>query len=147
VTVDARTLEARRFLRQLEIANGMVAAVALVITHLAMGPGPLLTGVLVGGLVCAVNLRAMIWLGMRVILARQHSRGFYGMLFALKLGLLGAMVWAALSLLAITAVGFMIGFSSILPALLAMTLKRALEPATPHPHAPLPPHPNGEQQL
>jgi len=120
--------EAARFIRGFEITNLMVGIIAVTITSLVAGPGPLQLGVLVGAVISVLNLRAMVWLGGKVIAAGRHSRTRYAVIFGLKLAVLVAAVWAAMSLLPVEPLGMMIGFSTILPAILLMTVKKSLEP-------------------
>lgn len=123
--------EARVFLRQLEVANIIIAALATAIAHLATGSSPMALGVLVGGALCVLNLRAMVWLGGKLILAPKRTRGSYAVLLVMKLALLGIIVWGALALLPVEPFGFILGFSTLLPALVIMTFRKSLEPAAP----------------
>ncbi len=125
---DKRASDAIRFLHQLELANVIIVMVAVAVTHLAVGAGMVLSGVLAGGLIGVLNLRAMIWLGGKVLRGPKRSRAFYGVLFASKLVVLMTVIWLALSYLPIAPLGFLIGFSGLLPAVLAMTVKKSLEP-------------------
>jgi hypothetical protein len=118
-----------RLARTFERVNLALVGLALVVTHLLAGFGPFLTGVLVGGVLGALNLRGMVWLTARLLAAAAGSRGQYAALFAVKLALLGSLVWLALSRLPADSVGFLIGFSTILPAALWLAFLRALEPA------------------
>ena len=138
--------EARTFMRQLEVANVVIAALGTAIAHLATGSGPMARGVLVGGALCVLNLRAMVWLGGKVLYAPKRTRKFYAALFAGKLAILGLLVWASLAFLPVQPFGFMLGFSTLLPALLITNVRKSLEPAAPA-SGPTPrqPHSGGPQ--
>jgi hypothetical protein len=120
-----------RLARTFEGVNLALVGVALVLTHLLAGFGPFLGGVLAGGLLGALNLRGMVWLTRRLIAAEAGTRGRYAVLFAVKLALLGSVVWVVLSRLPIDSVGFLVGFSTVLPASLWIAFLRTLEPASP----------------
>lgn len=119
--------DGERFALQLEIVNLALVAIAFVGVHLAAGPGPLLWGTLVGGLIGALNLRSMVFLGRRILMGRQQGRAKYMLLFALKLGVLCTVVWLCLANLPIDSIGFLIGFSTLLPAALVTTALRSLD--------------------
>lgn len=131
-------LEGERFVFQLEVTNLVLVLVGAAACHLAFGPGPRLWGELVGGLINILNLRAMVFLGRRIMATGashagaapgEASRGKlkYVILFALKLGVLCAAVWLALAYLPIESIGFLIGFSTLLPAALIATALRSLD--------------------
>lgn len=120
--------EAQRFIAGFELANVVVALAAALVAYLVVGPGPLHLGVVVGGLLSVLNLRAMVWLGWRLIHAPRHTKTRYAILFVAKLGVLGLLVWGALAALAADPLGLMIGFSSILPSILIMAVKKSLDP-------------------
>ncbi|TNF32724.1 MAG: ATP synthase subunit I [Deltaproteobacteria bacterium] len=120
--------EAARFIRGFEITNLTVGLIAALVTYFVAGPGPIHLGVVVGAAISVLNLRAMVWLGGKVIAAGRHSRTRYAVIFGLKLAALVGVVWATMSLLPVEPLGMMIGFSTILPAILLMTVKKSLEP-------------------
>jgi len=122
----ART-EGERFALLLELTNLALVAIAFVAVHLAAGAGPLLWGTLVGGLIGAANLRSMIFLGKRILMGTPQGKAKYMILLALKLGILCAVVWLALANLPIDSIGFLIGFSTLLPAALVATALKSLE--------------------
>lgn len=124
----AKRSEAARFIRGFEITNLMVGIIAVTVSYLVAGPGPIHLGVVVGAVISVFNLRAMVWLGGKVIAAGRHSRTRYAVIFGLKLAILVGVVWAAMSLLPVEPLGMMIGFSTILPAILLMSVKKSLEP-------------------
>jgi hypothetical protein len=121
--------QGERLARTLEGVNLALVGVALVVSHLFAGFGPFLYGVLAGGLLGAFNLRGMVWLTRRLIAAEAGSRSRYAVLFAAKLALLGSVVWVVLSRLPVDSVGFLVGFSTVLPAALWIAFLRSLEPA------------------
>ena len=99
-----------------------------VITHLTMGLGPFLWGVLVAGGLQLANLYALTWLGTR--LARTEPRGaaLYAVLFMMKIGaLVGFAVWA-LKALPLDPFGFMVGVSLLIPAALLASVLQPLAP-------------------
>ncbi len=119
--------EGERFALQLETVNLVLVLVAYAVTHLIAGVGPMMWGVLVGGGIGVLNLRSMVFLGRRILMGRQQGRAKYMLLFALKLGLLCTVVWLCLANLPIHSIGFLIGFSTLLPAALVTTALRSLE--------------------
>jgi len=121
--------EGERVVRQFELSNLALAVLAFVITHVVAGAGPFLWGVLVGGALGVLNLRSMVFIGRRILTSRQHSRAMWGALFGLKLIILCTVVWLCLTYLPIHSLGFLVGFSTILPATLVLAVIRALERA------------------
>ena len=119
----------RRFLAGVERLNLALVAVATIATTLAAGPGPFLWGVLAGGAIGALNFRALVWLASRLVRAARHSRATYALLFVVKLTLLFAVIWLVLASLPVDALGFLLGISTLLPALLVVGLLGAPAPA------------------
>lgn len=130
VATASNRSQGERLARTLEVTNITIAAIALVMTHLFAGFGPMVYGVLAGAIIGALNLRAMIWLTRRLLAAAPGSRGGYAVLFAVKLAILGTIVWLVLARFQLDSLGFIIGFSSLLPAALWVAFLRSLEPAT-----------------
>jgi hypothetical protein len=129
-TPDTMT-QGERFVRTLELANLALAVLAVVTVHVSTGPGPLLWGTLVGGAIGVANLRAMVSLGRRLLQSEPGKRRVWGLLFASKLIVLCSLVWLVLAMLPIDSLGFLIGFSTLLPAGLVATFIRSLERTTP----------------
>ncbi|MFT7580561.1 MAG: hypothetical protein ACI9MR_002232 [Myxococcota bacterium] len=123
--------EGERYIQRVETSNLIFALVAVLLTHLLAGAGPILYGVIVGAAACILNLRGMVWLGRRIIAAPKKSRGFYLALFGTKIAALMAGIWLVLSNFEVAPLGFLIGFSTILPASVTATLMRGLAPAEP----------------
>jgi len=121
--------DGERMVRQFELCNLVLVLLAVIITHLVLGPGLFLWGVLVGGGLGVLNLFAMAFLGRRIIESRHRSRALWAVLFAFKLVVLGTVVWLCLDTLPIHPLGFLVGFSTVLPATLVLTAIRALERA------------------
>lgn len=121
--------EGERTVRQFELSNLALAVLAFVITHVIAGAGTFLWGVLVGGLLGVLNLRSMVFIGRRILTSRQHGRALWGVLFGFKLLVLCTIVWLCLTYLPIHSLGFLVGFSTILPATLVLAAIRALERA------------------
>jgi|GEM_PF-1735888 len=121
--------QGEKLARSLEITNLTLAAIAVIVTHLVAGSGPMFYGVIAGALIGTLNLRSMVWLTRKLIAAEAGSRARYGLLFAVKLILVGSIVWVVLSQLPIHSMGFVIGFSSLLPSALWVAFLRSLEPA------------------
>ena len=119
--------DGERFVRTLELTNLAIALVAMVAVHVFAGAGPMLWGTLVGGLICVLNLRAMIFLGRRLLSSVPGKRHVWGLLFATKLVVLGSVVWLCLATLPLDSLGFLIGFSTLLPASLVTTFIRTLD--------------------
>jgi len=103
-----------------------------VITHLTMGLGPFLWGVLVAGGLQLANLFALTWLGTRLARAEPRGAAFCALLFMMKIGaLIGFAVWA-LKTLPLDPFGFMVGVSLLIPAaLVASALKPLAPPSDP----------------
>jgi hypothetical protein len=135
-----------RTVRQFELINVVRVLLAFVLVHLLAGLGPFLWGTLVGGVLGILNLRAMVFVGRRIMRSKTRSRGPWMAVFALKLALLCTAVWLCLSLLPIYSLGFLVGFSTLLPATLVLSAVRALggegRPATGSPA-----HTHGERRL
>lgn len=127
--------QGERFVRTLELTNLALAVLAVVSVHVFAGAGPLLWGTLVGGAIGVANLRAMVFLGRRLLQSEPGKRRVWGLLFASKLIVLCALVWLVLATLPIDSLGFIIGFSTLLPAGLVATFIRTLERTTPDPTA------------
>ncbi len=124
-----------RLARLIELTNLAVAVLATVSVHVFAGPGLLLWGALTGGVICVLNLRALIFLGRKLLTSTPDKRRLWGVLFAAKLIVLGTVVWLSLKHLPVDSIGFLIGFSALLPAALIATFIRTLErsvPATSH---------------
>jgi hypothetical protein len=111
--------------------NRTLAAFTLlagVITHLTLGLGPFLWGVLVAGALQIANLYALTWLGTRLARAEPRGAAFCALLFMMKIGaLVGFAIWA-LSALPLDPFGFMVGVSLLIPAALFASV---LQPLTP----------------
>lgn len=120
--------EVVRWLHGFELANVMIGVIAVAVVFMVDGSGPLHLGVLVGATLGALNLRAMIWLGGKVLHAPKHTRTRYAVIFGLKLAVLIGAVWLAMNSLPVAPLGMMLGFSTLLPAMLLMTVKKSLEP-------------------
>lgn len=127
--VKSGRTQGEKLARSLELTNVILALIAVVATHLIAGSGPMFYGVIAGAVIGIFNLRAMIWLTRRLIAADVGSRARYGLLFAVKLLLVGTIVWLVLSNLPVHSMGFIIGFSSLLPSALWVAFLRSLEPA------------------
>lgn len=105
-----------------------LALAACATTHLVAGPGPVLWGVVAGAALGVANFAALVALGRRLTGAATRSRPFYAVLFALKLGVLLAAVALVLLRLPTSPVGFLLGISVLVPAVLLMQLHQALMP-------------------
>jgi len=127
--------DGQRLARLIELTNLAVSVLAIVSVHVFAGPGTMLWGALTGALICVLNLRALIFLGRKLLVTSPDKRRIWGALFAAKLVILGSVVWLSLNHLPIDSIGFLIGFSELLPAALIATFIRTLErsvPATTH---------------
>jgi len=100
---------------------------AAVITHLVVGFGPFLWGVLAGGFLQVANLGALIWLGSRLTRAETRGVAFYALLFVCKIGLLVVAAVYLLKFFPVDVVGFMVGTSLLMPASLVAS---AIQPAS-----------------
>jgi ABC-type uncharacterized transport system YnjBCD ATPase subunit len=140
--MTATLSEGQRLVRLIELTNLAIAALAVVAVHVFAGPGTMLWGAVAGAAICVLNLRAMVFLGRKLLTSTPDKRRVWGVLFAAKLIVLGTVVWLALRYLPLDSIGFLIGFSALLPAGLVATSIRALERSTP-----VPPTTHGERRL
>jgi len=129
VTAPEKKSEGERTILQFELINLSLAVLATVLVHVLMGPGPFLWGTLVGGVLGVLNLRSMVFVGRRILVSQNRSRVAWALVFTLKLVLLCTIVWLCLSQLPIDSIGFLVGFSTMLPSTLVLTAVRALERA------------------
>lgn len=116
-----------RTVLQFELINVALVLVATLVVHVLTGPGPFLWGTLVGGGLGILNLRAMVFVGRRILRSKTRSKAAWMSVFALKLVILCTAVWLCLSLMPINSLGFLVGFSTLLPATLVLSAVRALE--------------------
>lgn len=131
---DASSL--RGFFTTVERLNLALALVAVAVTHLAVGAGPMFYGVLVGAALGVANLRGVVWLGSRAMQAQRRSRAVYALLFGCKLAVMMTIIWLVLANLDIAPLGFLIGASTLMPAIILTTFWTALQPAaSAAPHA------------
>jgi hypothetical protein len=98
-------------------------------------------GVVVGGLIGIANFTALKWLGAKVFSGEQHSRTFYASLFMGKLTALMGVIALCLLVLPIEALGFLMGISTLFPAIMITFFWRSLSPARPASH----PAPTGSE--
>ncbi len=110
----------------LKLIVGFTLAAA-VLTHLVVGAGPFLWGVLSGGFLQVANLYALIWLGGRLTRAENRGMVFYTVLFVFKIALLIAAAIYMLKSLPVDVVGFMVGITMLMPASL---VANAIQPAS-----------------
>lgn len=120
----------KQFLLPIERVNVALAALAVALTHLIAGPGTILYGVLAGALVNVANWRAIVWLAGRVVAGGRSARGFFTIIAGLKLVVLMTIVGLVLLYLPVHPVGFLIGLSTMLPAIVGVMLHRSLNPET-----------------
>lgn len=134
-----------RVIRQFELINLTLALLAAVLVHVLAGAGPFLWGTLVGGALGVLNLRGMVFVGRRILRSQTKSRAVWMALFAFKLAILCTIVWLCLTQLPLEPLGFLVGFSTLLPSTLVLTAVRALSP----PQSSSPPSPlsHGERRL
>ena len=125
----------RRIVGAIERANVVLALAALALTHLLAGVGPLLYGAVFGAVVGILNFRLLVWLGERLLRAPQRSKGFYSALFAIKIVAVLTVVGLVLRYTGVEPLGFLIGISTLLPAIFGVGLFASLAPAD-DPHTP-----------
>ena len=109
------------------LASGSSAAV--------VGFNEMTWGVVVGGLVGIGNFASLKWLGAKVFGGKQHSRTFYASLFMGKLTALMGVIALCLLVLPIAALGFLIGISTLFPAIMITFFWHSLSPASPTSHS------------
>ncbi len=106
------------------LAALVVAALAL--THLTLGFGPFLNGVLAAGLLQLANLGALTWFGARLAQAAPRGAAAYALLFMVKIGaLIGLALWM-LNTLPLDPFGFMVGVALLIPAALVAAATQPL---------------------
>ena len=91
-------------------------------------------GVVTGGLIGIGNFAALKWLGSKVVSGQQHSRTFYATLFMGKITALMGVIALCLLLLPIEPLGFLLGISTLFPAIMITFFWRSLTPASPASH-------------
>ena len=89
---------------------------------IAAGLGPLLYGVVTGGVIAAANWRAIQFLVGKIINAGKKSVRIYAALAGAKMTILCSIIWAAASFLPVTPLGLLLGLSSLVAAIFASTL-------------------------
>ena len=99
---------------------------AAVITHLSVGFGPFLWGVLAAGAIQLANLAALTWLGTRLAQAEPRGAMVYTALFMAKMGALVAITIWTLKFLPVAPYGFMVGVALLIPAALLATVTQPL---------------------
>lgn len=122
-------LQAHRFLAAVERTNLVLVLIALVVTHLAAGFGLVWNGVAAGGVLGAVNWRAVAWLAGRFLAAPKRARGFYAAVAGVKMVVLMGAVWAVLALLPVDPLGFLIGVSTLMASIFGTSFWISLSPA------------------
>ncbi len=93
-----------------------------------LGGIPALTAAVAGNAIGLANLVAMAWL-MGRLLAAERGRALYGGVIALKLGAVLAIIALLLWALKLHIVGFLLGFSGLVAALVIGSLMASLAPA------------------
>ena len=102
--------------------------VTTVAASLLLEDRTVMAGIITGGLVGLLNFEGLRWLGSRIVQAQARSRSFYAMLFLAKMTLVFGAVWWLLSQLPVDSLGFLVGFSLLLPAIGLIGLRYALAP-------------------
>ena len=125
------------FLGYVERVQMALAAVVAVASALFLGLGPTTWGVVAGGVVGTANFAALKWLGRKFMGAPGKSRTFYASLFMGKLTVLFGVIALCLVVLPITALGFLVGISVLMPAIAITYFWRALIPTDPSKVEPL----------
>ena len=109
-----------RFLNGVITKTGIVGTVLAVVLGIAFSR-TLAVGVAVGALVSILNLRFVVWAIGKLLDAARGIGGsslVWSLLLTSKMTILMAIIWFLLSALALDVVGFTIGFSAFLPAIL-----------------------------
>ena len=111
-----------RFLARIERLNLVLGAIAVIIAIAALGWTEMSAGVLTGVLIAAANFRAIVWLAGKIVSGPKRSQRTYAVLAGCKFALLLGVVWAVLALLPVSPFGFVIGVSTLLPAIFGGSL-------------------------
>lgn len=109
-----------RFLNGVIIKTGIVGGVLALVIGFGFSQ-PLGVGVAVGALVSVLNLRFVVWALGKLLDAARGIGGsslVWTLLLGSKMAILMGIVWYLLSVVGVDAVGFTIGFSAFLPAIL-----------------------------
>jgi hypothetical protein len=96
------------------------AIFAVILTGLAFLFGGLEVGVgaAIGGLVAILNWAFVRWVGERVVRGRVRNPGLLSLLLALKLGLLGAVLFVLIAVLGVHPGGLALGLGSLVLGIL-----------------------------
>ena len=116
-------------LRAVRWAYWVLLVVTTVAASLLVENRAVMAGIITGGFVGLLNFEGLRWLGSRILDAPSRSRTFYAMLFLAKMILVFGAVWWLLSGLPVDSLGFLVGFSLLLPAIGLIGLRHALAPA------------------
>ena len=97
-----------------------IAGCSAVLAGLCFVAGGLSLGLsaIVGGVVAVLNWLAMRWIGERVMVANERGRVRWGVLFALKMAAVVAVIGLLLEFGGVDPLGFMIGMSGFVAGLL-----------------------------
>ncbi len=114
--------ETQRFLTRIERANLVLGALTIIVAMAVTGWTPMSAGILTGVLVAAGNWRAIVWLGGKLVSGPKRSRRHYAVLAGCKFTLLLAVIWIVLAVLPVSLLGFLLGVSTLLPAIFGCSL-------------------------
>lgn len=106
--------DSRAFIRGVERGTVLLTIAGLAVVHLAYGFGPMFYGVITGCVLGLINWRVMAWLAEKTAQGSQKSRLGHGLLASVKMALLLGAIWASLSFLPISPLGFLIGISNVM---------------------------------
>ena len=114
--------ETKQFLTRVEMTNLLLGIVVVVVAMAWVGWNRMSAGVLAGSLVAIVNWHAVVWLAGKLISGGTRPQKAYAMIAGSKFVLLSLMVWLVLALLPISPFGFLLGVSTLLPAIFGCSL-------------------------
>ena len=114
--------DTKRFLLRVEMTNLLLGVVVIVVALAWAGWNAMSAGVVTGAVVAAVNWRAVVWLAAKLMAGGTRPQKVYAMIAGSKLVLLSLTVWLALALLPISPFGFLLGVSTLIPAIFGCSL-------------------------
>jgi hypothetical protein len=120
---------ANPLLKNALVLLGSFVAATTALVHLLGGTSAFLGGLAIAGGVQWLNLAALGWLLGRLARSDARSAWLYTVLFMMKMGVLLGAVVVLLTFLELDMLGFVMGASLLLPALLFAGVWHALQPS------------------
>jgi hypothetical protein len=108
--------DTKGFMVRVERTIWILSLVALAVTGALAGFGEHFNGVLAGGVIIALNWRAVMWLALHLMGQGKRSKSFYAALAGAKFALLLGVISLVLAVFPVSRLGFLVGVSTLLPA-------------------------------